>query len=547
MRRRTSQILIIVAVAVVSLVVLAAAGFAIDSSRHRERVARNVVLDGRLIGGLDESELIGVIESVAVEWSVVPVHLETPRGRFDTTLGQLGIALDRAAVRSAAMQTGTTGSMFEQFGSWLASVFDPRHVPLVFTLDTTRAPEAVTEAEAANHVDPVEPSLRAGDTEITVVAGAPGATLDAAAIAAEAKRRAEIGERDITLEVQPVAVPPRISEAEAAELAKQATELANQPLAIYIGAKSGRFDPKTVRSWFIPAITPAGLELRIDRSKAESDIVKVLGQVGTPVKQLSFNVTPANQVEIVEGVPGTRCCTDASLQGIIAALRAKTGRVELQLEPVLPEHDRAWAEKLGIVAPIGEFTTRYPCCQPRVTNIHLIADAMRGKLIEPGQTLSVNKTVGQRTKEKGYVEAPVIVDAKYSTDVGGGVSQFAATLFNAAFFAGLDIPTYQTHSIYIDRYPYGREATISWEEPDLEIRNNTPYGVLIWTSYTDTSVTVTLYSTPWIKGEQGHQTEEQRGPCKRVTTERIRTYLPNGKTEIDRFYALYQPAEGIHC
>ena len=52
--------------------------------------------------------------------------------------------------------------------------------------------------------------------------------------------------------------------------------------------------------------------------------------------------------------------------------------------------------------------------------------------------------------------------------VGGGISQFATTLFNAAFFAGLDIPEYQSHSIYITRYPYGREATLSYPAPDLE-------------------------------------------------------------------------------
>ena len=39
------------------------------------------------------------------------------------------------------------------------------------------------------------------------------------------------------------------------------------------------------------------------------------------------------------------------------------------------------------------------------------------------------------------------------------VSQFATTLFNAAFFAGLDFGEYQSHSLYIARYPYGREAT----------------------------------------------------------------------------------------
>ena len=52
--------------------------------------------------------------------------------------------------------------------------------------------------------------------------------------------------------------------------------------------------------------------------------------------------------------------------------------------------------------------------------------------------------------------------ASTSTEIGGGVSQFATTMFNAAFFAGLDIDEYQAHSEYFDRYPCGREATMGY-------------------------------------------------------------------------------------
>ena len=78
-------------------------------------------------------------------------------------------------------------------------------------------------------------------------------------------------------------------------------------------------------------------------------------------------------------------------------------------------------------------------------------------------------------------------------EVGGGVSQFATTMFNAAFFAGLPIDEYQAHSEHFDRYPFGREATMGYEHPDLQWKNDTPYGILIWTSHTATSV----HSSSW--------------------------------------------------
>ena len=130
--------------------------------------------------------------------------------------------------------------------------------------------------------------------------------------------------------------------------------------------------------------------------------------------------------------------------------------------------------------------------------------------------------------------------------MGGGISQFATTIFNAAFFAGLDIPSYYMHGIYISRYPYGRESTISYPAPDVRIRNNTPYGVLIWPTYTGTSITVTMYSTKYVSGEQTNQTREMKGVCTAVTTERTRTYVDGRKTT-DRFTGLYSPEEGVKC
>ena len=101
-------------------------------------------------------------------------------------------------------------------------------------------------------------------------------------------------------------------------------------------------------------------------------------------------------------------------------------------------------------------------------------------------------------------------------------------------------------SIYISRYPYGREATLSYPKPDLVIRNPTPHGVLIWTSYTPSSVTVTLYSTRWARGEQTGQSESKVGECTRVRTERTRTFV-DGRTAVDAFFALYRPEEGVRC
>ena len=78
--------------------------------------------------------------------------------------------------------------------------------------------------------------------------------------------------------------------------------------------------------------------------------------------------------------------------------------------------------------------------------------------------------------------AGAIANGEHVEEVGAASRSSPRRLFNAAFFAGLPFGEYQAHSEHFDRYPYGREATMGYEHPDLQFENNTPYGILIWTS-----------------------------------------------------------------
>ena len=73
------------------------------------------------------------------------------------------------------------------------------------------------------------------------------------------------------------------------------------------------------------------------------------------------------------------------------------------------------------------------------------------------------------------------------------MSQFSTTLYNAAYFAGLQIDGHRPHSFFIDRYPAGREATLNFPDIDLTWTNDTDVPVLIRTSTDNNSVAVSLY------------------------------------------------------
>jgi vancomycin resistance protein YoaR len=151
------------------------------------------------------------------------------------------------------------------------------------------------------------------------------------------------------------------------------------------------------------------------------------------------------------------------------------------------------AKALRIREMVSTFTTRHPAGQPRVKNIHIIADTVNNTIVKPGEVFSLNRRAGERTADRGYVMAPMIFDGEFKDQVGGGVSQFATTMFNAVFFGGYEFVSYKPHSYYISRYPAGRDATVSWPAPDFKFRNNSGAGILIRTSYSGSSITVTFY------------------------------------------------------
>ena len=135
--------------------------------------------------------------------------------------------------------------------------------------------------------------------------------------------------------------------------------------------------------------------------------------------------------------------------------------------------DSSAAAEADFPARLGSFTTTLlGSLAARTVNVRLAAVAMDGLVLEPGQALSFNATVGARTLERGYQPAPVILHETRQTQLGGGVCQVASTIFVAALLSGLDVAERWRHSSPVDYIATGEDATIAWGAKDLKLRNN---------------------------------------------------------------------------
>ena len=148
---------------------------------------------------------------------------------------------------------------------------------------------------------------------------------------------------------------------------------------------------------------------------------------------------------------------------------------------------------------ISSFTTNTTANQNRNTNVRLAAEAINGTVIKPGQEFSFNGTVGQRTEAKGYKGAAAYNNGEVVQEIGGGVCQVSTTLYTAVFKAGLKISSRRSHTFEPSYVTPGRDATVSWDQPDFKFINNSSTAIGLRASYADQKVTVSVYGIPILE------------------------------------------------
>jgi len=274
-------------------------------------------------------------------------------------------------------------------------------------------------------------------------------------------------------------------------------------------------------------------------------------------------------VPAVDGMVVDRAKVGAA---ILTILPKPTGerRAAVPLTATKAKFTTEQATALGITQNIGDFKTEFPHAPYRNTNIGTAAAKINGTLLKPNEIFSLNKIVGERTKENGFAEGYIISGGKFEKDFGGGVSQSATTTFNAAFFAGVKILEHKAHSVYISRYPVGREATVAWPSVDLRFQNDSGHGLLVQTIFKAStpgskgSIRVIIWGTKFVDVTAGQSAKtnvrqpsvvyntaakcEPQAPTAGFDITIYRYFAKNGvRQKTESFTTKYNAADDIRC
>ena len=165
--------------------------------------------------------------------------------------------------------------------------------------------------------------------------------------------------------------------------------------------------------------------------------------------------------------------------------------IEAKIIEVAPEHTVEYMkEHFGRISYAQTKTTSN---SDRNRNIKLATAEFNGMRVEPGETLSFNKTTGERTEAKGYRPAGAYSGGFLVQEPGGGVCQVSTTLYNAVVKADLEVLERSPHSRVSDYVPIGLDAAVNWPSQDFKFKNTSDYPIFIVAEFADQKLTFKIY------------------------------------------------------
>jgi vancomycin resistance protein YoaR len=316
----------------------------------------------------------------------------------------------------------------------------------------------------------------------------------------------------VSLDRTPTALPVRISQPDvrAADLEpalEQVRTAVSAPVRLTLGPTRWRLPRWRIAKMLV---LPRGGEtsVSIGGAGANAFFRRFRTAVDRKPVDAEFVILPSDRVNVRPAKPGLELDVTAAVKAIQAAALSPTERVaRLVVERAQPERTTREARAMGITGRVAGYTTYYGGVPNRIHNVQLVARLIDGAMIAPGATFSFNETTGERSPDRGFREAPVIINGELQNGIGGGVCQVSTTVFNAAYEAGLPIESRTNHALYIDHYPQGRDATVNYPDIDLKFRNDTGRWLLLRTFVGSSALTVKLYGKP-----QNRRVESETAP-----------------------------------
>jgi vancomycin resistance protein YoaR len=482
-----------------------------------QELAEGTRIAGVDVGGLSQKQALATLDARFAAVADEPISFTAAGERFPLTAEQLGVRLDWRGAVEAAARSGSGFGPLRGFRRLHTRFFGTEIVPAVAV--SSGALEYALD-EIARRVDRAPQSAAVVRRGLTVVLepGQAGRTLDREAAAAVVARTLGSLERSRAVVALPVVTSsPLVTAEQLRPVARRARIALSAPVVLRGERRSWRI-PRRRLAELLSLPSDGATKLAIAGPAADAFFASLARRVGKPPVDASFAVT-GERVTVVPSRDGVELDVPRTAHALLRAAISPTNRVaSAAVVRAEPELTTAEARAMGITRRLSIYKTYNSGTADRITNLRLGVTLLDGTLVPPGGTFSLNGTIGERTAERGFKPAPVIIGNEYAEEVGGGTSQVATTVFNAAWEAGLKITERNPHSLYISRYQLGRDATVYWPSLDLKFVNDTKTWILVKGFVESDGISVAIYGGEKRRVESSPGAIETIGspPVKRI-------------------------------
>jgi vancomycin resistance protein YoaR len=496
----------------------------------RSELAAGTQVAGVDVGGLTTREAVAKLDELFEQHSARPLQFVAAGETYSLAANQLAVQPDWSAAVAAAKRAGDGFGPLRGFRRLRARVFGAEVLPRVAV--SNAALEYALD-RIASDVDrrPRDASLARDGLRIRIIRERTGSRLDRDAAAETIVRTlGQLGRAQGATALPVRVASPRVTAQMLATPAASARLALSRPVTVKAAGRSLRL-PRWRLATLLQLPKGVKTQLAIGGAAADAYFRMLSNRVGRAPRDAEFAVY-GESVQVVPARDGLEVNIPQAARAILRAATRPTNRIaRLTIVRAAPQRSTEEALALGIDRRMSSYKTYYSGTTDRITNLQLGVKALDGTLVRPGGTFSLNDAIGERTVERGFRPAPVIIGTEYAEEVGGGTSQVATTVFNAAWEAGLRITERHPHSLYISRYQLGRDATVYWPSLDLKFVNDTKRWVLVKGFAESDGISVAVYGGETRRVDSSATSLVVTG---KVPVERVDDpTLPKGKTVVE--------------
>lgn len=462
---------------------------------YRGRIYPGVMAADQPIGNRTVAEAAEIINQRVSALIQPKLILSSKEQNWTINLAEVDFNYDATATAKKAFQIGRQANLINNFLVKTKAWFSGINLDLEYQLDQKLLEDQINTIASQVFIPTINPQVKIINTTVVVEQGQAGQELDRRQLAS--LLNSHLQNYNFTPIELPLLHPSfLLTEAETTRTQQRAEKFLGKELILRSEDETWTWQEETL-------VDCLSFSDGFDKEKISSQAANLALAINRQPQNATFQFSGGKVSQFQPALDGLKLDEEKTRSLIESALERiekseETEPISLPIATTPPQITIAQVNDLGIKELLGQGISYFWGSIPsRIHNIVLASSNLNGILVAPGETFSLNQTLGEVSPATGYQSAFIIKEGRTILGDGGGVCQVSTTLFRAILNAGLPVLERHPHSYRVSYYEQGGfgpglDATVWMPGIDLKFKNDTAAHILIQAQANTKNMTLTF-------------------------------------------------------